>query len=150
MSSLGRPPASYAPPHACSKWVLSRIGAATLRNMPLLRFDATIILFSHHLVGSSLEALPREAVVEAVGRAVRALPGAACVDVERAGGPLPEAMRRRRLLDRLYAAESGIVPDEPEWAELRGRVEAAIARGLAGEEPKASTQPTILSGPPGL
>ena len=44
-------------------------------------FDATVTLFSHHLEGSQLQGLPRWAVVEMVGQAVRAVPGARAFSV---------------------------------------------------------------------
>ena len=102
-------------------------GSQLLARSPDLRSDATITLFSHHLAGSQLQGLPRWAVVEMVVRAVRAVPGARWIDVEVAGGTLPEAIRHPSPLDRLYAVGNGVAPGGIECDALRQCVKAAIA-----------------------
>ena len=81
---------------------------------------------------------------------VRAVPGADWVDVEDAGGPLPESLHPRSPVDRLYAAGHRAVQEGPEWDALRERIEVAIARALAGEEPEETEPPTVHPAPAGL
>lgn len=69
--------------------------------MTVTPFGVTITFFAHHLAGGKLQGLRRCAMVEVVGRVVRALPGAGWIDLEGAGGPLPECIRHRGDLDRL-------------------------------------------------
>ncbi len=113
--------------------------------MSALPFDATVTLFAHHLKDSPLQGLPHGAVAEAVGTVVRAVPGAGWVDVEHAGGALPEPLRHRSPLDRLYAAGSSVVPQGPEWDVMRERIETAIAGAQAcwelDERPVAVVHP---------
>ena len=103
---------------------------------PVRRFDASLSLTVRHLAGTLHEGLPREAV-EAVREAVRALPGAAYVDVAWCGN-LPGNWA---VLDRLEMVEEP-KHDPADLRRLKAAVEETVTEALMREPhllpPKAS------------
>ena len=105
------------------------------------RFDASLSLTAQHLAGTLHEGRPHEAV-EAVGEAVRALPGAAFVDCEWCGA-LPGSWA---VLDRLELVEA-LEDDAEVLRVLRAAIEEVVTNALM-RQPRPLPLAASASPPP--